>query len=425
MEVTTQYAGVSYAGYYATKTTSTTTFESTIDAQGAAGEESMSAKNYTETVTSKELYYQQFNIMANQIPADNPVVQQTRNLGIGFLFVGNVGMGMTATQIMNEESEDTIIEVRVATGEKQYETFQVNLAEVNPGNASAIEMFAFCQYADANGTGVSGKWGSWHYLKEFSTGFQERLEYSSLEDAANQKKDWTEALSKSKYTINKESTGETMSAADVFKILVETLKEEHKLTPDNIAVEEDWREMDDVNWNKLLEHIDKYIDDFKERLKQLEEQTEKATMKANADAPADQRAAAISNAILNALTKTQEMALFGDTTVGISSNESVRECASLEKNDEDRVWTITVFSEDGIICTQGKKGETFKELWRIDYKNPDDAKRVQDFLDKFDKDANLIFSGYKDFWEEFLTENVDGDSLFAAYEAAMPAQSVC
>ena len=120
MEVTTQYAGVSYAGYYATKTTSTTTFESTIDAQGAADEESMSAKNYTETVTSKE------------------------------------------------------------------------------------------------------------------------------------------------------STGETMSAADVFKMLVETSKEEHKLTPDNIAVEEDWREMDDENWNKLLEHIDKYIDDFQSNIGKIQ-----------------------------------------------------------------------------------------------------------------------------------------------------------
>ncbi len=261
MEVTTQYAGVSYAGYYATKTTSTTTFESTIDAQGAADEERMSAKNYTETVTSKE------------------------------------------------------------------------------------------------------------------------------------------------------STGETMSAADVFKMLVETLKEEHKLTPDNIAVEEDWREMDDENWNKLLEHIDKYIDDFKERLKQLEEQTEKAAMKAN-------------EAAHNALTKTQEMALFGDTTVGISSNESVRECASLEKNDGDRVWTITAFTEQGIVSNKCQNGKIISH-WELNYKNPDDARRVQDFLDKFDKEANLIFSGSKDFWEEFLTENVDGDSLFAAYEAAMPAQSVC
>ena len=30
------------------------------------------------------------------------------------------------------------------------------------------------------------------------------------------------------------------------------------------------------------------------------------------------------------------------------------------------------------------------------------AEKVQDFLDRFDKDVNLIFSGSKDFWEEFL-----------------------
>ena len=54
MEVTTQYTRVSYAGYYATKTTSTTTFKSTIDAQGTADEERMLAKNYMEKVTLKE-----------------------------------------------------------------------------------------------------------------------------------------------------------------------------------------------------------------------------------------------------------------------------------------------------------------------------------------------------------------------------------
>lgn len=452
MEVSTQYCNVSYAGFHTTKTSSTTTFETAVENKGIADEQFASAKDYKETVTFEELYYLQYSSSVNQISSANQVVQQTRNLGIGFLFIEDVGMGMSATQIVNAESEDTIIEVRVATGEKQYETYQVNLSKVNPRNASAIEMFAFCQYADASGTGVSDKWGSWHALKEFSTDFKERLEYSSLEDAVNQKKDWTKALSESKYTITRESTGETMSVADVFKMLVETLQEEHKLTPDNIAVEEDWREMDDDEWRKLLEYIDKYIDDFKERLEQLEEKTEEAAMKASADAPADQRAAAISNAILstinsgtvggdnfseandleklswtyemvtddqtilaaakmaneaayNALTKTQEMALIGDTTVGISSTENVRECASLEENEEDKIWTITAFTEDGIICKQGKKGEDLKELWRIDYKNADDAKRVWEFLDKFDSDADLKFSGLESFWENFLSSN--------------------
>lgn len=321
MEVTTQYAGVSHAGYYGTKTTNTTTFEETIFNQGRDDEMCASAKAYKETVTPQELYYQQCSSSVDQISAANQEVQQTR-----------------------------------------------------------------------------------------------------------------------------ESTGETMSALEVFRMLAETLKEEHKLTPDNIAVEKDWRKMDDEEWNKLLESIDKYIDAFKERLKKLKERTEEAAMKAGADAPADRRVTAISNAILsvinsgyffsqesnleklswtyemetddqtilavakaaneaahNALTKTQEIELLGDTTVGISSGENVKECASLKETQEDKVWTITCFSQDGIICKQGKKGEKLKELWRIDYKNTGDAKRVWDFLDKFDPDTDLKFSGLKSFWESFLS----------------------
>lgn len=167
------------------------------------------------------------------------------------------------------------------------------------------------------------------------------------------------------------TTNETANTADQFKMLVEKIQEEHKLTPDNISVK-DWREMDDEGWNKLLENVDQYIDDYKERLEQLEEKTKEAAIKAGAEAPADQRATAISSAILrtmvngttsgngsleasdleklswtyemetddqiilataklaneaahNALTKTQEMALTGDTTVGISPNESDKE----------------------------------------------------------------------------------------------------
>lgn len=42
------------------------------------------------------------------------------------------------------------------------------------------------------------------------------------------------------------------------------------------------------------------------------------------------------------------------------------------------------------------------DSWELKYTNPEDAKKVRDFLDRFDKDANLIFSGSKDFWEKFL-----------------------
>ena len=201
-----------------------------------------------------------------------------------------------------------------------------------------------------------------------------------MEDAANQKRDWTKALSESEYLLTIESTGETLSAADVFKMLKETIIEEHTLTPDNIKKEDDWREMDDEQWNKLIEHIDQYIDDIKEKLERMKELREEAAMKAIADAPANMRAAAISKAMLYAvangtaggeqdqeashlekiswtynmqtddqvilatakmanefaadmISKSQELALMGDTSVGISETENMKECAYLEEDE--------------------------------------------------------------------------------------------
>lgn len=242
---------------------------------------------------------------------------------------------------------------------------------------------------------------------------------------------------------------ETMSAADVFKMLKETIVEEHKLTPDNIKKEDDWREMTDEQWDKLIEHIDKYIDDFKEELEEMKELQEEAAMKGAAKAPADMKALAASNAALKAaangiageasdsgvshlekiswtydmktddqvilatakmanefapdmLSKSQELALTGDTTVGTCEVENAKECASVDKdNEKKKTWTITAFTEQGIICNECTDGVT-RELWRMDYKNPDDYKKVWDFLGQFEKDADLKFAGEKDFWEDFL-----------------------
>ena len=48
------------------------------------------------------------------------------------------------------------------------------------------------------------------------------LSWQCIEEAANQKKDWTKALSESEYSITRESTNETISAADVLKMLKES-----------------------------------------------------------------------------------------------------------------------------------------------------------------------------------------------------------
>ncbi len=83
---------------------------------------------------------------------------QYKSLGMGFLNVGDTGYGMRATQIINPDSEDTIVRVSIALGGNEFRDYDVNLSEIDPSNASAVEMFAYCQYADSTSEG-SYKWG--------------------------------------------------------------------------------------------------------------------------------------------------------------------------------------------------------------------------------------------------------------------------
>jgi hypothetical protein len=444
MEVSTQYSKDYYAGYRSDSgKTVAGSFAFSLDNDDENIAAQAASESTAEALTTEELYYQQANVI--KITQQEAAQEQTKKIGVGFLFVDNVGLGMTASQILNGDSDKIVVRVQVTSGE----TYDVDLSEVDPSNASAIEMFAFCEYADANGTGVDDTWGSWHALKEFSTSFGESLEYPSVDAAVSEKTDWTKALSESKYTITKESTGETMSAADVFKMLKETLVEAHKLTAEKAKKTDDWREMDDAQWDKLIESIDNYLDDFKEELEHMEEVMEEAARKATADAPADMRAAAASKAMLkvmangiageendtdvsdlekmswmynletddqvilatakmatetasDAMSKAQEIALTGDTTEGISETGGVTECASSELNEDNRkTWTITAFTEQGIVSKKCVDGVVTQQ-WEINYKNPGDYKRVTDFLAGFDEDTDWKFAGSKEFWEDFL-----------------------
>jgi hypothetical protein len=252
------------------------------------------------------------------------------------------------------------------------------------------------------------------------------------------------------YKAASDTQKKTENTVDSFKLLKEAFAEEHRLTKENIKYEDDWKEMSDEQWNKLVENIDKYIDDYKEDLEKRKELQDEAARKEAAKVPAYMRANAASSAALAAvnhgtadaletadgaaewekkswtydldtddqtvlatakmaneyahdiLSKFQELALTGDTTAGISETADARECASFEENAEkEKTWTITAFTEQGIICKECTGGVS-RELWRIDYQNPGDYQKVWDYLAQFDKDGDFKFAEDKSFWEDFL-----------------------
>lgn len=251
-----------------------------------------------------------------------------------------------------------------------------------------------------------------------------------------------------------------VSGRDLFREAFQKFQEDHRLTAQELKEEKDWRDMTDEEWDKMIERVDEYIDAYKERLRQIKEMQDEAAQKAALAADPNMRATAAASAALSAaanglgaasgtdaeswtedgeeydknwtknldtddqtvlrtakeaqkmekkaLSKFEEAQLTGTTTAGLSQTNTVTECAFAEEDEnKEKVWTITMFSEDGIVSKKCRDGEII-DSWELKYTNSEDAKKVRDFLDRFDKDENLIFSGSKDFWEKFLNGELSG-----------------
>ncbi len=175
------------------------------------------------------------------------------------------------------------------------------------------------------------------------------------------------------------------------------------------------RDMSDKEWDKLMERVDNFIDDFKEAVEYEKEVS--VANKEKSEETAKDIVEELSDRVTanREFTKQQELALTGSTQEGISSTDGVTECASAEDiGDVKTTWTITAFSEDGIVCTQFKDGEK-TELWRMSYKHKGDYEKVTDFLNTFDKNADYKFASSKSFWEDFLDGKISDEELKKLY----------
>ena len=82
-----------------------------------------------------------------------------------------------------------VVRVKIATGSGD-ETVDVNLSKFDPKSATAVEMFAYCQYKDAIGEGVNSKWGSWNAMKNISSPY-DGCDFGSLDNIMNKKMNWS------------------------------------------------------------------------------------------------------------------------------------------------------------------------------------------------------------------------------------------
>lgn len=227
MEVTASTVTTTYSGYRYT---------------AAAAEE-------TETLS--------FTDALQSAAKEEPKTEQLESLGIGFLFVGSMGYGMSASEVVGADSPT--VRVKLTFGQSDTDSYDIDLSKVNPRKATAIEIFAYCQYADAHGMGVNNTFGSWNAMKTIVSPLGQTLEFSSVEEALTKKMDWNSALAESSVGLEQIRTGATVSAKDLLRLLSEM---HEKTAQDEDA--EDWREMNDEDWEKFLAGIDGQLEQLRE-----------------------------------------------------------------------------------------------------------------------------------------------------------------
>lgn len=263
-----------------------TVFSSEIGKYEKAGIGNLSLENFMPHInklmeTLMGVTMEKFNVSLDTVVEESAELQ-TKDLGFGFVLSPGSAFGMTATQIINPDSDDVIVRVKMSEASGG-ETFDVNISEVDPRNATAIEMFAYCQYADSIGKGIAkSNFPSWNTVNRYMdpSGV---FEFDSVEQAATKKFNWVEAISESDIYYKRESTGEILGSKDILEMLMESYKKIHEKDDED----GDWRKMTDEEWEKLLARVDADIDDMVERVKEETEAAKEERAKAELEKEAE------------------------------------------------------------------------------------------------------------------------------------------
>ena len=263
-----------------------TVFSSEMGKYEKAGMGNLSLENFMPHInklmeTLMGVTMEKFNVSLDTVVEESAELQ-TKDLGFGFVLSPGSAFGMTATQIINPDSDDVIVRVKMSEASGG-ETFDVNISEVDPRNATAIEMFAYCQYADSIGKGIAkSNFPSWNTVNRYMdpSGV---FEFDSVEQAATKKFNWVEAISESDIYYKRESTGEILGSKDILEMLMESYKKIHEKDDED----GDWRKMTDEEWEKLLASVDADIDDMVERVKEESEAAKEERARAELEKEAE------------------------------------------------------------------------------------------------------------------------------------------
>lgn len=293
-------------------------------------------------------------------------------LGIGFLENPRDGVmyGMSAKYAEDSAPGDPVIQVALMTsGEPEEHYIHVN--QVNPENATEIEMFALCNYMDATGQGTDEKFGTWQTLNYFrqNAGYNGYFKLSSRTDVCDTlRQDWLAMVIR--MNADYERAGLERQAGDGSALV-------------------------------------QMLSGGKERTREGKNGREEHGVGSVKDGMPVQ--------------SVEETTLHAVVDDGVFLTNETSQCSyPPERREEEEIHYIVCYTQDGIVC---KRAGDRCAVWKMPFVNAGDYGRVMNFLQNFGFDENLRFACHEIFWQDYLSGNMDVNgflTFFARAENGIP-----
>ena len=307
---------------------------------------------------------------------------------IGIMTIGD--RGFIAKYADSSTEQDPIIKVG---------DYEVRVNDVDPHNATKIEMFALMSYMDDKGLIENTGMKSFNKMMAYGAQAEYNGFCSGLSDpnaAWTKNRDWTAILKSAKETYF--GIPQAYHQGLNCQSIIEGLMRWTGTIQDNNA-DKSIGDYSEKEWDRMLSDVDQKINEMS-NTKAEEVKTSKGSF--------DERISDEKVGLLTARYTTYEN---GDTLTDPDTGQPVT----------FRYVYRTFYTRDGIVS--GKSSYDSREgvikdscNWEISFKSEDDYERVMNFLDRIPEGDYTKFLTKENFWQDYLNGEIDDDEFFEYYE---------
>ncbi|MBQ2902102.1 MAG: hypothetical protein IJE49_09685 [Agathobacter sp.] len=186
----------------------------------------------------------------------------------------NVSYGVIAKYAEESTADNPVIEVISNRGGEKA-VYKVNVNEVDPNNATMLEMFALLSYADDQGLSTPSSFSSFQELKVYAMNAAQNgycASVESFEDFVNLKMDWTKPINEVGQDYMEAGISEQYNATQALLDFLQKNIEEMQanIEAGNVDFEPAFqiggKAYTQEEWDKLLEYVDEVEEETQEAM---------------------------------------------------------------------------------------------------------------------------------------------------------------